>query len=199
MQAGLQMQHPLPAFPTSWWNMTTNLASAYHGDGTPFSPSRTPRTADGAEGVPESDPAFSVAAAGAIFCLDTARLESYEAFERQRIGLAALYPHTRGNSNAQTAALHCVGWPWEPTNLPKMLNMEMARKSSEVLMLQSTVDPSTSVEWALSLKQQLPRSRLVLRDGVGHTSYIMGGEASEIADAFLLNGTLPIDNTMTKT
>ena len=66
-------------------------------------------------------------------------------------------------------------------------------------MLQSTVDPSTSVEWALSLKQQLPRSRLVLRDGVGHTSYIMGGEASEIADAFLLNGTLPIDNTMTKT
>jgi hypothetical protein len=40
---------------------------------------------------------------------------------------------------------------------------------------------------------------MVIRDGVGHTSYILGGEAAGLADEYLVNGTLPAENTVVKT
>ena len=83
------------------------------------------------------------------------------------------------------------------SNAPKPLNASRTVLSDDVLLLQSTVDPSTSIEWAMGLKEQLPRSRMVIRDGVGHTSYILGGETSDIVDRYLLHGALPVDNTVT--
>lgn len=186
VQTGLQVQKLNPVFPTSWANVTADLAAASKGDGTPFSTSLV------------SDPAASLDAGGVILCVDNARIPSYEAYQRQRTAFAALYPHTKGISNSLTNALNCVGWPVEPTNLPKPLNKETTSKSAEVLMLASTLDPSTSVTWALSLREQLPQSRLVIRDGVGHTSYILFGESSDIAEKYLLDGALPEDNTVTQ-
>lgn len=186
MQTGLQVQQVNPVFPTSWANVTADLVAAAKGDGTPFSTRLI------------ADPAASLDAGGAILCLDNDRIPSYEAYQRQKIAFEALYPHTKGISNTLTNALNCAAWPIEPTNPPKSLDSNSTGKSGGVLILASTYDPSTSIQWAVSLRDQLPKSSLVIRDGVGHTSYILFGETSEIAEKYLLEGTLPEDNTMTK-
>jgi hypothetical protein len=85
----------------------------------------------------------------------------------------------------------------ETRNPPNRLDAARVKKSAEVLLLQSTFDPSSGVEWALGVKQQLPQSRFVLRDGPGHTSYALFGESSQLADKFLLEGARPEDNTFT--
>lgn len=189
-QTGLQFQQPLAVLPTSWANLTTALASAYAGDGTPFATSRSPTGAD-------ADASFSPAAGGAVMCLDWERIPSFEALQRQRKGYAALFEHTRGHCNIETAALNCIGWPFEPVNPPMPLNVAQTGKIADVLILQSTLDPSTGVEWAVGLKEQIPNSRFVLRGGAGHTSYLLFGEASVIADRYFVDGELPGDNTVT--
>jgi hypothetical protein len=45
------------------------------------------------------------------------------------------------------------------------------------------------------LRQQIPNSILIVRNGVGHASYQTFGETSAVMDDFLMNGKLPIQGT----
>jgi hypothetical protein len=69
-------------------------------------------------------------------------------------------------------------------------------KAPAILLVNSLWDPSTDVAWADNVRDQLPKSVLILRNGVGHTSYQLYGNTSAAMDLFLLNGTLPGDGTM---
>jgi len=62
--------------------------------------------------------------------------------------------------------------------------------------VKSFYDSETSIVWANGLKQQLPTSILILRNGVGHTSYQTYGEISIAIDDYLLTGSLPAQGTV---
>ena len=87
--------------------------------------------------------------------------------------------------------LVCNSWPVEP-----VWEAGPAKVSAEVpvLVVGTTGDPATPLEWSQSLAQQLPGGILVTRNGEGHTGYRMGNRCVDAAvDDFLLRGETPKD------
>ncbi|KAL3434156.1 TAP-like protein-domain-containing protein [Aspergillus tetrazonus] len=107
-----------------------------------------------------------------------------------------LAPHTKGASQSYRYQVSCIGWPAALVNPPHKLNQTSMAKAPPILMVNAFHDPETSYVWANSLLEQIPSGVLLTRDGNGHTSYSLGGEASALIDAFLVNGTLPRRNTV---
>ncbi|KAL4805904.1 Alpha/Beta hydrolase protein [Aspergillus unguis] len=108
-----------------------------------------------------------------------------------------LSPHTKGASQSYRYQLQCLGWPAPVSNPPHRLNQTAMAKAPPILMVNAFHDPETSYVWAMTLKEQIPSGVLLTRDGAGHTSYsLQGGETSALIDAFLVNGTLPRENTI---
>ncbi|KAL4740006.1 hypothetical protein BDV11DRAFT_204616 [Aspergillus similis] len=107
-----------------------------------------------------------------------------------------LAPHTKGASQSYRYQVSCIGWPAPLVNPPHKLNQTSMSKAPPILMVNAFHDPETSYVWANSLLEQIPSGVLLTRDGNGHTSYSLGGEASALIDAFLVNGTLPRRNTV---
>jgi hypothetical protein len=68
-----------------------------------------------------------------------------------------------------------------------------------VLLTQSKYDPSTSFVWAEGARKQFEEEAFVLRNGDGHTSYLLFGEASRIVDEYLVNLTVPEANLVVDT
>jgi hypothetical protein len=66
-----------------------------------------------------------------------------------------------------------------------------------MLQVNSLYDPSTSYTWAVGLQSEIKNSVLLTRNGSGHTSYGLGGETTELTNAYLLNLTLPEPGTIT--
>lgn len=83
------------------------------------------------------------------------------------------------------------------TNPPHMIHIRNI--TSPLLLVHSFFDPSTSYVWAEGLRQQIDEAVLVARNGDGHTSYRLAGEASSIIDTYLMELEVPQHNTMVKT
>jgi pimeloyl-ACP methyl ester carboxylesterase len=133
----------------------------------------------------------------AVLCADwTRNVKSLSDLKARNLALAALYPNTRGWSRAWAFQATCIGWDSVVNNPQHALDAKKAAEVPEMLLVNSLWDSATSVEWVLSLKEQLPNSKLVLRNGIGHTSYLLFGNTSRAIDSFLLQGVLPADNTV---
>ena len=65
-----------------------------------------------------------------------------------------------------------------------------------ILMTNSKYNTSTSVVWAESLRAQIAKSVLIVREGDGHTSYNLTSKTHDIIEAYLVNGKLPAQNTV---
>ncbi|KAL3456248.1 Alpha/Beta hydrolase protein [Aspergillus heterothallicus] len=89
-----------------------------------------------------------------------------------------------------------LGWPAPVATPPHRLNQTAMRKAPPILLVNSFHDPETSYVWAQSFLAQIPTGVLLTRNGNGHTSYTHGGKAGALIDAFLVNGTLPKQNTV---
>ncbi|KAL2824569.1 TAP-like protein-domain-containing protein [Aspergillus pseudoustus] len=105
-------------------------------------------------------------------------------------------PHLQGASQSYRYQASCIGWPAPLANPPHKLNSSAMAKAPPMLMVNAIHDPSTSYVWAHALLEQIPSAVLLTRNGNGHTSYSLGGEAADAIDAFLINGTLPAPNTV---
>ncbi|KAH7386183.1 Alpha/Beta hydrolase protein [Cadophora sp. MPI-SDFR-AT-0126] len=114
-------------------------------------------------------------------------------FKRQMT--TALSPHSRGNSQTYQAQSSCIGWVSPPTPVEGLRPKQVA-KLPKILLANSFWDPSTSIVWANTLRQQIPSSVLLLRNGSGHTSYFSHGKISTAMDTFLLTGVLPAQGTV---
>lgn len=101
-------------------------------------------------------------------------------------------------SEMYTTVANCIGWPVEIVNPPHILNQQAMRRTPPILLVNADHDPSTSYAMALSLKAQIPNSALLTREGDGHISYILHGEAAALIDAYLISGVLPLDGTVVK-
>jgi pimeloyl-ACP methyl ester carboxylesterase len=83
----------------------------------------------------------------------------------------------------------CAFWPDRPAEPPVAVT---DRGPRNVLILQNTRDPATSLASALGLRRALgSRAVMVTVDQGGHGTYALGTCADTIANAFLANGALP--------
>lgn len=82
----------------------------------------------------------------------------------------------------------CETWPVDPVRRPGPVKPE---GGGPVLILSTTGDPATPVEWARSLHRQISGSSLVIAPGPGHLASEQNSCADEMLIAFLLHGTTP--------
>jgi len=142
---------------------------------------------------PPSDEDFSFLGVACKDWIPTAKSHIDLVFTRQMTN--ALSPHTRGSSQTYQAQSSCIGWASPPTPAEGLRPRQVA-KLPKILLANSFWDPSTPIVWANTLRQELPNSVLVLRNGSGHTSYFSHGKISSAMDAFLLTGELPEQGTV---
>lgn len=68
--------------------------------------------------------------------------------------------------------------------------------AAPIVVLGTSRDPATPLEWAQALSAQLDSGVLVERDGDGHTAYNAGNECIDtLVEDYLLDGTVPADGT----
>lgn len=111
---------------------------------------------------------------------------------------AAFAPFTRGNAQSYTIQTSCIGWKAPLTNPPKPANVTGTPRP--LLLVNAKYDPETSYVWAVGVQGEIGRENAVLltRDGVGHTSYSLGGDTSKAMDKYIINLTLPEAGTVYK-
>jgi pimeloyl-ACP methyl ester carboxylesterase len=160
-------------------------------------------------------------AAVAIPCVDFRNAIANYNDVRYRLELASyIAPLTRGASHTWTEQMQCLGFGHRPT-YPQQ-NMDVPQNydpspityfngsvqaqlpsnetsNTPVLLVQSKYDPSCNYLWAESVRVGIDNSTLLLRDGAGHTSYLLHGEASDAINSYLLNLTLPAPATVVPT
>ncbi|KAI1750633.1 TAP-like protein-domain-containing protein [Xylaria castorea] len=133
----------------------------------------------------------------AIGCQDWAHASTglADVVEKQNLG-AVFSPLTLGACQSYKLQTQCLGWPAPLSNGPAPVTY---KGKVELLMVNSLYDPSTSYTWALGLHSEIKNAVLLTRNGSGHTSYLLGGDASKLTNAYLLNLTLPEPGTITTT
>lgn len=169
----------------TWFELAENLAKAFDGDATEFSsPVAQGENFEGWQGI-------------LVNCLDyphNSRDVSDLRYQNQLAFTAA--PHTRGVGESYVPSASCLGWPYPVQNPPHTSQVEGA---PPILLVNSYYDPETPFSQAVSVQEQLPSGVLLIRDGDGHSSFDLGGEASQAMATYLVNLTLPEPNTVVKT
>ncbi|KAI1431551.1 TAP-like protein-domain-containing protein [Xylaria sp. CBS 124048] len=131
----------------------------------------------------------------AIACQDWTHASTTLAEILQKENLGSVFtPLTRGASQSYKIQTSCIGWPSQLTNPPAPVSY---KGQIPLLMINSLFDPETSYAWALGLYGEIQNTVLVTRNGSGHTSYLLNGETTQIANTYLLNLTLPEPGTVT--
>lgn len=100
-----------------------------------------------------------------------------------------MWPHVQ---SGEVTINNCIGWPFPQVNPLHRANIV---GTSNILLVSSQYDPSCSYIWANGLKEQISNSTLLTRRGDGHTSYAVFGETWAVINNYIVNQTLPADNT----
>jgi pimeloyl-ACP methyl ester carboxylesterase len=83
----------------------------------------------------------------------------------------------------------CAQWPIHTGRVPEEIH---AKGAAPILVIGTTRDPATPLEWAESLADQLDSGVLVRRDGDGHTGYQAGNQCVDsTVEAYLVSGKVP--------
>jgi pimeloyl-ACP methyl ester carboxylesterase len=134
----------------------------------------------------------STFAFNAINCLDhpmatdTAAMRADEQRLRQDSPTLGYY-FAYGGSN-------CKDWPYESVRTPAPVEYN---GSADLVVVGTTGDPATPVEWASSLRKQLGKASLLTWKGEGHTAYGRSNDCiSNAVDSYLVDGKTPVDNTV---
>ncbi len=86
----------------------------------------------------------------------------------------------------------CHNWPVQSGNVTKALH---APGAAPIVVIGTTRDPATPVEWARALADQLESGRLIIRDGDGHTGFQQGNRCVDSAvEGYLVKGDVPQDD-----
>ncbi|KAL6703566.1 hypothetical protein ACN47E_009511 [Coniothyrium glycines] len=130
-----------------------------------------------------------------IGCLDWPHApDSIETIRAMQTMTSTFAPFTRGATHMWTLQLACRGWPVGVKNPPKKLDIEI---DAPIVVVQSTADPSTGMPWAIGLLEEIENAVLVTREGDGHTSFPLGGEAMQVITKYLLTAESPRQGIVT--
>lgn len=173
----------------SWPALTQALDAAMKGD-----VSLMLRLADlgadrGANGKYTSNTALAFSA---INCLDYPMNSDPAAMRAEEQELRQASP-TLGSFFAYGGA-NCANWPYKSVRTPAPVEYS---GSSPIVVVGTTGDPATPVEWASSLRKQLGNASLLTWKGQGHTAYGRANTCiSNAVDSYLVDGKEPADNTV---
>jgi len=131
------------------------------------------------------------AANTAINCLDRPYPKQVSFYQR----LAAQLAKTDPNFGALSAwsDLGCALWPIPAQNRPAPVKVDGV---PPILLIGSTGDPATPYPWAEEVAKQIPGSRLLTRDGPGHTGYLYSTCVQRFTDRYLQTLKLPPEGSV---
>ncbi|WP_374200356.1 alpha/beta hydrolase [Arthrobacter sp. M4] len=172
----------------NWPVLTQALESAMQGDVTPmlrvadFAADRSP------DGTYSSNSTFAF---NSINCLDYPMVSDTASMRAEEARLKQDSP-TFGYFFAY-GGINCKEWPYKPVRTPGPAKYT---GDSPIVVIGTTGDPATPVQWASSLRDQLGKASLLTWKGEGHTAY--GRSNSCVANAvdnYLVDGKVPSDKT----
>ncbi|MFC7850895.1 alpha/beta hydrolase [Arthrobacter sp. NPDC057388] len=173
----------------SWPALTQAIDTAMKGD-----VSQMLRLADlGADRSPNGKYTSNTTFAfGAINCLDYPMSSDPAAMRAEEQRLREASP-TLGYFFAYGGA-NCANWPYKNTRTPAAVKYT---GSAPIVVVGTTGDPATPVEWASELRKQLGNASLLTFKGEGHTAYGRSNTCiSGAVDKYLVDGKQPADNTV---
>ena len=89
---------------------------------------------------------------------------------------------------------NCKDWPYKNVRTPAPVEYT---GSTDIVVVGTTGDPATPVEWASSLRKQLGQASLLTWEGEGHTAYGRSNDCiGNAVDGYLVDGKTPADNTV---
>ena len=89
---------------------------------------------------------------------------------------------------------NCKDWPYKSARTPGPVDY---KGSTDILVVGTTGDPATPVEWSSELRKQLGNAALLTWKGEGHTAYGRSNDCVATAvDSYLVDGKTPADNTV---
>ncbi|MEO5994982.1 MAG: alpha/beta hydrolase [Arthrobacter sp.] len=171
----------------NWPALTQALGSAIKGDMTPML-----RLADfGADREPDgSYSSNSAFAFNAINCLDYPMAADTASMRAEEQKLRELSP-TLGSYFAY-GGTSCADWPYQNIRTPAPVEYT---GSTDIVVVGTTGDPATPVEWAGSLRKQLGTASLLTWKGEGHTAYGRSNDCiGNAVDGYFVDGKTPADN-----
>ncbi|KAI9660790.1 MAG: hypothetical protein M1831_003482 [Alyxoria varia] len=180
LQQFVKYKDPSPPRET-WIDGAKYLATTFKGDGSDISTLKAHK---------DSEDIFW---SHAVQCSDWKHVDTLDTIRERTKVMKRLSAHTQGASVAWTIQTSCIGWPVPVANPEHKINVKNAPPT---LLVNSYFDPVTPYSYAQGLQEQIEGSVLLTRNGVGHSSYPLEGEARQLMDTFLLNGTLPEVNTI---
>ena len=163
---------------SGWPLLRQGLGSAAKGDGAPLLQlfdDYADRTSAGYGNILDAN--------SAVNCLDVPVSPGPASFERLGDRLAKTWP--RFGRLAAYSSVVCGYWPVPATG---SLAPVRAKGSAPILVVGTTKDPATPIEWARSVVGQLENASLLTFDSDGHTAYLTGNECVRSAvDDYLVN------------
>ncbi|WP_147108120.1 alpha/beta hydrolase [Nesterenkonia populi] len=124
-----------------------------------------------------------------VMCLDYEMASEQEEIEAELEELTEQAP-TFGPYLGHSGVL-CSEWPHEPVSDGWEPGSIAGRELPEMLMVGTTGDPATPVQWAEQMHEAVPASSLITYEGEGHVAYRPGNECvTDIVDAWLVEGEL---------
>lgn len=170
-----------------WFLLSAALKAALEGKGDALLQLSDLYTSRGPEGYTDN----SAEALFAIMCLDDPTAIDFDEVEAQYAAFEAASP-TFGRIFAWSLT-GCRGSRVRGASEPLEID---GAGAAPILVVGTTRDPATPVEWAEALAAQLESGVLLRRDGDGHTAYNSGNECVDTAiEDYLLSGTVPKDPT----
>ncbi|MGA9746316.1 MAG: alpha/beta hydrolase [Nocardioides sp.] len=173
-----------PLYNESFWpTLDVALRSAFGGDGSVLLSLSDSYVSRGADGYLDN----SLEALYAVNCLDhDDAIASSEVakhlprFEKASPTFGAIFAYSLSS---------CSQWPIRTGRVPEPIT---AAGAPPILVVGTTRDPATPLEWAEALADQLESGVLVRRDGDGHTGYLAGNDCVDSAvESYLVSGAVP--------
>lgn len=115
---------------------------------------------------------------------------------RMLADLSRTFTTTPGMDQFYRRVVVCPGWPVAITNPRTALAVQGLK--TPPLLVHTRFDPATSPAYAVGMVEEFRGvgARLLVREGVGHTSYFNNGEAARAIDKYLAGLEVPGEGTV---
>ena len=169
----------------SWPSLTSALSKAFKGDGSELMQSANRYAQRNSDGTYTGN---MMQVINAVNCLDRPGLSGgASAYEKEVERFEKASP-TWGSMLAWASST-CTSWPVKPVDSAHPVKAERA---GPILVVGTTRDPATPVEWAERVAKNFADGRLLTWDGDGHTAYTRGSTCVDQAvDNYLLGRSEP--------
>ncbi|KAK1585607.1 Alpha/Beta hydrolase protein [Colletotrichum navitas] len=122
----------------------------------------------------------------AVQCQDGHFFAAKDHIEVQQVAeMTRTFTTTPGMGEFWRRVIDCTGYPVNITNPRTALSVKGTQ--NPVLMVHSRFDPATSLVYAMGMVEEFQNATLLLREGSGHTSYLLRGDASRAVDDYLID------------